>query len=82
MIGQGTNDLTLWSSLDGLRWSNGLTGVMVASPGEWDGSSLYRPHLTIRDARWVDIWYSAHLNQHWRVGHTRLPRSLWPAPPA
>lgn len=82
MIGQGTADLALWSSRDGYRWSNARTGVMVARPGEWDGSSLYRPHLTIRDAKWADIWYSAHLNQHWRVGHTRLPRSLWPAPPA
>lgn len=70
------------SSTDGLSWSRGLSPIMSGRPGLWDPQH-YRSTLTISNSSYADVWYGGKAGPpSWRVGHTRIPLSAWPEPPA
>lgn len=69
------------ASSDGYAWTAG-PAVAAVRPGEWDNGKMYRPCLTVKGA-WFRVWYGAMSTASvWGIGYTRMPRSLWPAPPA
>lgn len=80
LISKHSSPTVLWalSSRDGYAWSEQVE-VMAERAGSWD-ATLYRPTMTVKDADWLRVWYSA-VGANKKIGYTQIPRSLWPAPP-
>ena len=70
------------TSTDGIAWAINPTPVLRGRT-DWD-RQLYRPTLTMAGGGVMDVWYSAlaPAASGWRIGHTHIPLSEWPAPPA
>lgn len=71
------------SSSDGYTWTtraDEMTVLLVDDEASWD-NSMYRACLSVRDAEWMDVWYSSTAVPTRRIGYTRIPRSAWPDPP-
>lgn len=71
-----------FTSTDGIAWALNTTPILESRTGEWD-ERLYRPTLTMGEGGVMRVWYSAQsYATDWRIGHTEVPLSEWPTPPA
>lgn len=56
--------------------------VIQNAPSSWDSEEVYRGAIQVhQNGTHMRVWYSGRSEAHsWRVGYTRIPLSLWPAP--
>lgn len=69
------------SSADGVAWADPAPVMRSRKRGQWD-AAVYQPSFQPDGPEWFRVWYGANslVPGNWRIGMTRVPRSLWPEP--